>query len=109
MPHIRGSTTLCTSAVAMAASMALPPAARMSLPVSVASGCGVTTMPLFVIGPSALDHWRSAAIDVDGRARDEGALLGGEQAGEVGELLGGADAPERRALGKALGELVEIR
>src|SRR5215472_898349 len=98
MPHISGSTTVCTNAVAMAASIALPPAARISLPVSVASGCGVTTIPLFVmmfsdIGGRAsggvlkrvtppgfdsqswtLDHRRSTTIDIDGCAGDVGAL-----------------------------------
>ncbi len=41
-PHIIGSTTPCTSAQAIAASTALPPALRMSAPASVASGCAAT-------------------------------------------------------------------
>src|SRR5260370_7755138 len=41
-PHISGSTTPCTSAQAIAASTALPPALKMSAPASVASGCAAT-------------------------------------------------------------------
>ena len=40
MPHICGSTAVCTSAAATAASTTLPPARRMSAPASAASGCG---------------------------------------------------------------------
>src|SRR5258705_10018628 len=42
MPHIRGSTTPCTKAQAIAASTALPPAFRISAPASVASGWAAT-------------------------------------------------------------------
>src|SRR5437016_3803621 len=55
-----------------------------------------------------LDHRRTATVDIDGGAGDVGALLGGEEAGEVGELFRRTDAAERYALGQALGEGVEI-
>src|SRR5215831_6562040 len=47
MPHMNGSTTPWTSAHAMAASTALPPALRMSAPASAASGCGATIIAFF--------------------------------------------------------------
>ncbi len=50
MPHISGSTTVWASAVATAASTALPPARRMSMPDSAASGWGQTTMASWVMG-----------------------------------------------------------
>jgi hypothetical protein len=45
MPHICGSTTVCTTAQAIAASTALPPRFKASAPASTASGCGAQTMP----------------------------------------------------------------
>src|SRR5437868_12740904 len=48
MPHISGSTTVWANAQATAASAALPPARRISMPASAASGCGHTTMPCFI-------------------------------------------------------------
>ena len=45
MPHICGSTAVWVSAVATAASTALPPAASTSAPASTASGCAAQTMP----------------------------------------------------------------
>src|SRR5258706_4669052 len=42
MRHIRGATTPCTKAQAIAASTALPPAFRISAPASVASGWAAT-------------------------------------------------------------------
>src|SRR5262245_20757174 len=47
MPHIIGSTTPCTSAQAIAASTALPPAFRISAPASFASGCAATIIERF--------------------------------------------------------------
>lgn len=41
-----GSTTVSAAAVAMAASMALPPARSRLMPASAARGCEVATMPL---------------------------------------------------------------
>src|SRR5688500_13465726 len=41
-----GSTTLSAAAIATAASNALPPAARIESPASVASGCPVLTIPV---------------------------------------------------------------
>src|SRR6185369_4299295 len=52
MPHIKGSTTPCTKAQAIAASIALPPWRSTSTPVSTASGCGAHTIPPIV--PSLL-------------------------------------------------------
>ena len=45
MPHICGSTAVCTSAAPIAASTTLPPARNMSMPASTASGCAAETMP----------------------------------------------------------------
>src|SRR5580693_2105963 len=45
MPTIIGSTTLSVKHAAIAASIALPPAASISAPAAVASGWLVTTMP----------------------------------------------------------------
>ena len=42
---MEGSTTAKANAVATAASTALPPASKMSRPISVASGAPLTTMP----------------------------------------------------------------
>ncbi len=42
---MKGSTTPLASAVAMAASTALPPRFRISTPASAASGCIAVTMP----------------------------------------------------------------
>src|SRR3954469_11621454 len=61
MPHISGSTTVCTKAAAMAASTALPPARIASMPASAASGCGATTMPLSNTG-SLIDSSSSGPI-----------------------------------------------
>src|SRR5215831_2200017 len=44
-PLMKGSTTPMANAVAIAASMALPPRARMSAPTCAASGCMEVTMP----------------------------------------------------------------
>ncbi len=53
----------------------------------------------------ARHHRRMAAVDVDRRAGDVGACIGGQEAGEVGELLGLADAPQRNVL-HAAGDVV---
>src|SRR5262245_17710011 len=45
MVLMNGSTTVITNAVATAASMALPPRARMAAPTSAPSGCSATTRP----------------------------------------------------------------
>ena len=45
MPTIIGSTTVSANSVAIAASMALPPAASISAPELDASGWLLTTMP----------------------------------------------------------------
>ena len=45
MPTIIGSTTVSVNSAAMAASIALPPAASISAPAAEASGWLVTTMP----------------------------------------------------------------
>lgn len=45
MPTIMGSTTVSVNKVAIAASMALPPAASISAPALEASGWLLTTMP----------------------------------------------------------------
>ena len=45
-PTIIGSTTVSANWAATAASMALPPAASISMPAAEASGWFVTTMPL---------------------------------------------------------------
>src|SRR3954467_8925503 len=53
----------------------------------------------------ALNHRRAAAVDIDRGAGDVGAGVGGEKAGDVGELLGPPDAAERHLLG-ARGDVV---
>ena len=45
MPDIYGSTTLSAAAVAMAASMALPPSIRMRMPAREARGWAEAIMP----------------------------------------------------------------
>ena len=45
MPVWVGSTTVCTAAAQTAASIALPPARRISIAASVACGCEVAAMP----------------------------------------------------------------
>ena len=42
---MKGSTTVMATAVATAASTALPPRSRMAAPASAPSGCCATTMP----------------------------------------------------------------
>ena len=44
-PFIIGATTPITALVAIAASIALPPAARTETPACDASGCSLATMP----------------------------------------------------------------
>src|SRR3954447_16763996 len=45
IPHICGSTTVCTSAAVTAASTTFPPPCSMSAPASAASGCGAEIIP----------------------------------------------------------------
>src|SRR4051794_17060975 len=45
IPHICGSTTVCTSAAVTAASTTFPPPRSTSAPASAASGCGVEIIP----------------------------------------------------------------
>src|SRR5262245_52980497 len=51
IPPMNGSTTPCTKAVAIAASIALPPARKTSAPIAAAAGCGATTIP-FAVRPT---------------------------------------------------------
>ena len=44
-PVMPGSTSPCTAHVAIAASIALPPAFRIRMPASAASGCPAATIP----------------------------------------------------------------
>ena len=44
-PVMPGSTSPCTAQVAIAASIALPPALRIRMPASAASGCPAATIP----------------------------------------------------------------
>jgi len=62
MPHINGSTTVCASAHATAASTALPPIRKISTPDSAASGWGHTTIPCLLINFSLLTRWRSVPV-----------------------------------------------
>src|SRR5262245_7407332 len=87
MPHIIGSTTPCTSAHAIAASTALPPASRMSAPASVASGCAATIIAFFryrigassmVARPNGLTGRRSDRAPEEHGARPSGAASDGE-------------------------------
>jgi hypothetical protein len=45
MPVMAGSTTLSTAAAVTAASAALPPAFRVSIAATLASGCEVAAIP----------------------------------------------------------------
>ena len=47
-PHMSGSTAVCASAQATAASTAFPPSRSTSAPASAASGCGALITPLMV-------------------------------------------------------------
>src|SRR5262249_42724724 len=65
IPHEEGLATPTASAVAAAASIALPPAFRIFTPASAASGCSAATIPCFAITAAAgraTMHSHSAAI-----------------------------------------------
>ena len=64
MPLLCGSTTPSASMVAMAASVALPPARRISTPAAAARGSAALTMPCAGALPVG---WRAAAT-VEARA-----------------------------------------
>src|SRR5258706_15239844 len=97
MRHIRGATTPCTKAQAIAASTALPPAFRISAPASVASGWAATII-------ARLRYRMDGSLGQDragGGQRLAGHVLGGAlPPGPVGRLLargaGGAPAPQPR-------------
>src|SRR5262245_9817520 len=55
-----------------------------------------------------LGHRRAAAVDVDGGAGDVGAGVGGEQARDIGELLGPSHAAERNFLAARTLVVLEI-
>jgi len=64
MPTIIGSTTVSVNRVAIAASMALPPAANISAPALEASGWLLTTMPRL---ETAGIFWQSKVVAVRSR------------------------------------------
>src|SRR5258705_3519014 len=86
MPHIRGSTTPCTKAPAIAASTALPPAFRISAPASVASGWAATII-------ARLRYRMDGSLGQDragGGQRLAGHVLGGGlPRGRIGRLVAG--------------------
>ena len=49
IPHICGSTTVCTIAAAIAASTTFPPALKISSPASTASGCGAEIIHFVIV------------------------------------------------------------
>src|SRR5438132_10475008 len=78
-PHIIGSITPWTKAVATAASTALPPARSTSRPASAASGCGQTIIPLprGTLRPSPR---------VDGLAADVAGLVAAKERDHVRDV-----------------------
>ena len=74
---------------------------------SASCATGTPTVYLFVIPFDGTDPKQlspiGAAVDVDRRAGDVAGGVGGEEAGDVGEFLRGAHAPERHA-GARLGD-----
>src|SRR5690349_7319347 len=92
MPELCGSTTLRASKVANAASAALPPSRRISTPAAAARGSAALTIPGTLAGAeaggaAAAAIAKAAAMSGRKRRRIDGALLGPDGLGNVGESL----------------------
>src|SRR5256885_13842671 len=102
-PHIMGSITPCTKAVATAASTALPPARRTERPASAASGCGQTIIarrwPGTPLGTSPC---------VDDLAADVAGVVAAQERDHVGDVDRLTQLSDRGPLQHILLELLPV-
>src|SRR5438309_803985 len=102
IPHIMGSITPWTKAVATAASTALPPDRRTERPTSAAWGCGQTIIPdgrAAILGPS---------LRVDDLAAHVARVVAAQEGDHVGDVDRLAQPVDRGTLQRLVLELLPV-